>query len=117
MKWILSFSLVAAMFWTTSAAAQGGPANSRYTPSRPVISPYLYFQRGGIGGLPAYQAWVQPALAAQAQQRQNDIRFGQIEKSLLRQPTPGVGQPSTAARFMDYSHYYNQRPTVSQQAR
>jgi hypothetical protein len=108
MKWILGLALAAGMLWTSAAMAQGGPATGRYAPSRPVISPWLYLSRGSVGGVPAYQAWVQPVMNARAEQQYNDQRFNQIEGSLLREPVRGAGTPSTAARFMDYSHFYQQ---------
>ena len=108
MKWILPLACLAGMFCTSSVMAQGGPSTGRYTPSRPVISPWMYLSRGSVGGVPAYQAWVRPVMNARADQQYNDQRFDQLQTSLLREPERGAGTPSTAARFMDYSHFYQQ---------
>jgi hypothetical protein len=101
------------------AFAQGGPTQSRYVPARPTISPYLYLSRGTVGGVPAYYAWVRPQFELERQmnnvnqqlnfldrqimieQQVNQVQQGQLDKRYQ-----AVGSPSSAATFMNYSHFF-----------
>jgi hypothetical protein len=94
-------------------ATRDAEAQSRYYPSRPTFSPWLYLYRGEAGPLDPYNAWVRPQMEYQEAMRQIETRFREQETSinrlryenqLLREstlPPTGVG-----SRFMDFSHFY-----------
>jgi hypothetical protein len=93
--------------------AQVAEGQTRFYPSRPTFSPWLYLYRGQTGPLDPYNAWVRPQMEYQDAMRAIERRFREQETSInrLRQenqllrestlPPTGVG-----SRFMDYSHFY-----------
>lgn len=116
-------TIILALLCTAFAAeayAQGGPSQSRYMPARPTISPYLFLSRGTVGGVPSYYAWVRPRIELERQmnqvnqqlnfldrqilleQQMNQVQQGQLDVTTYR----AVGQPSTAATFMNFSHFF-----------
>ena len=110
----LLFSAVA-----VEALAQGGPSQSRFAPARPTISPYLYLSRGTVGGVPSYYAWVRPRFELERQMNQVNQQLNFLDRQLLIEqqmnqvqqgesgaPYRAVGSPSTAATFMNYSHFF-----------
>lgn len=101
------------------AYAQGGPSQSRFVPARPTISPYLYLSRGTVGGVPSYYAWVRPRFELERQMNQvnQQLNFldrqilleqqmNQVQQGQLDAKYQAVGSPSTAATFMNFSHFY-----------
>ena len=104
-----------------------------YYQTRSPISPYLYLNRGSVGGVPSYYAWVRPQQElrdlAQGQQLQQQRVYG-IERQLMVRPATeaasGVAQPgelylrpgtfaapqNTVGGYMNYSHFYP-NPAVS----
>lgn len=105
---------------TVEAYAQGGPQQSRFVPARPTISPYLYLSRGTVGGVPAYYAWVRPRFELERQMNQVNQQLNFLDRQLLveqqvnqaqqgqleGQQYRAVGSPSTAATFMNFSHFF-----------
>jgi hypothetical protein len=105
---LMFVGLCAGLLLSSAALAQGGPARGPYTPVRPPISPYMNFFRPDVGGVPSYYMFVRPRIDIQQRFQQVDQDLGTLEGQLQRRgpARPGVGQPSTAATFMNYSHFY-----------
>lgn len=100
----------------------------RRLPSRPSISPYVNLFNNTTGGVNNYFQFVRPL---QQQARINQRQFNQTARlqrqllqpqvggaqvigpnalpatGLLRPGTQGVGVPTQAATFFDYSHFYS----------
>ena len=116
-------AVAAGLIATEQASAQRVP----YYQTRSPISPYLYLNRGSVGGVPSYYAWVRPQQEirdlAQRQQLQQQRVIG-IERQLLVRPAtelaPSAAQPgelylrpgtlaapqNTVGGYMNYSHFY-----------
>jgi hypothetical protein len=89
------------------APAQGRrPGRSRYSPSRPTISPYLYLSRGTTAGVPAYYAWVRPRLELMQRQDLVDSELHTLQRELLRPQFQGTGEAAVPGAFMDLMHFY-----------
>ena len=112
---IWAMMLLLVLLGSSQAMSQSPQRPSRYTPSRPTISPWLYLPRGGTGGLPSYYAWVRPQFDMQRREQfvDNEIRY--VEGQMLRQPQKGTGSPSTAATYFNYGHFYPQSAGGSSQ--
>ncbi len=111
MRAILLPLLLAAMLLSGAAEALAqAPQNrsSRYSPSRPTISPWLYLPRGGTGGVPSYYAWVRPQFDLQRREQLIDGEIQSMQGQILREPTRGAGAPSSAASYFNYGHFYPQ---------
>lgn len=106
---VVTVLVLTCLMLTNSADAQGRrPRRGAYVPSRPTISPYLYLSRGNTGGLPSYYAWVRPQIEYQQQQQFVERELRYLEGEATRPQVPVVGRPSTAATYMNYSHFYPQ---------
>lgn len=129
MSRFLSVSCVvfaAVLFTAERAEAQRVPNLNR----RPTVSPLINLFNSNQGGVNNYFSFVRPL---QQQQRLNQQQLNQSarlqqqlnrpgqfggggpitlgpqlggQQSMLRQAPQGVGAPSTAATFLNYSHYY-----------
>ena len=109
-----------------SAQRMAGPRVPNYT-RRPVISPYVNLFNNNQGGINNYFSLVRPMQQQQLinQQQFNQNRYLQQQlaqpyqqgygpmlvppgsQGMFRPTGAGVGQPSTAASFFNYSHFYN----------
>lgn len=111
------------------ATAQRVPNYNR----RPTVSPYINLFNNNQGGTNNYFSFVRP-LQQQAQfqqqqfvenqflqqqvqrqqfsplnrQQQGQLQFGGLQpgQGMLRQGNTGIGTPSTAATYFNYSHFY-----------
>lgn len=127
MSRLLSIScvaFVALLFTVDRAEAQRVPNFNR----RPAISPFINLFNSNQGGVNNYFSFVRPL---QQQQRVNQQQFNQNTRlqqqlnnrgqfnspislgpqiggtqGMLRPGLQGVGTPSTAATFLNHSHYY-----------
>lgn len=98
----------------------GGSPGRTYQPAAGgPISPYMnFFRNDRVGPLGNYNAFVRPTLNLQStlqqqnqfllqQQREIGQLGAQLQPGALQQPIAPTG---TAARFMDYQHYYPSMP-------
>lgn len=108
-----------------SGEAQAQIGRTMYTPDRPTFSPYFgYFQANGTS-VPNYYAFVRPGRQYQdrllqekyhntrAIMAENDrlsLQTARITDDLTRRlsvrTSTGIGAPSQAATFQQYSHFY-----------
>jgi len=97
---------------------------------RPTISPYINLFNNNQGGVNNYFSFVRP-MQQQTQfnnqqvaqnrmlERQmtqpfmNTTSGGQQQFDMLRTGSQGIGQPSTAATYFNYSHFYNLPPMAN----
>lgn len=96
---------------------------------RPTISPYVNLFNNNQGGVNNYFSFVRPIQRQQQfnQQQLRENRFlqrqlsqppqaqipsGQLQSGMLRAGSQGIGQPSQAAGYFNYSHFYSV-PAVS----
>lgn len=115
-------ALVAATGFVASGEAYG-QRPSRYTPSRPTVSPYFNLFRTNTGGLPNYQMFYQ-----RDEQLRSTLRRQQRQLGTLQQEFQGTTAPpatgmmagrasqtmrrgatrarARAAKFMDYSQFF-----------
>jgi hypothetical protein len=110
MRWMFIVAALALVCGGSDLFAQVGRTRRPSTNTRPTFSPYLYLSRGSVGGVPAYQAWVQPRLEYQQRVNQVNRELDYLEQQAA---TPnlgpsGIGKPSSAATYMNYSHFYPQ---------
>jgi hypothetical protein len=80
------------------------------------LSPYFTLFRNDVGGLTAYYTFLRPQEQLQSLQRAETARIDSLERQLQQRGAPPVaGRPSTAARYLDYSHFYGVPPVVGRQ--
>lgn len=106
----------------SEASAQRVPGFNR----RNTVSPYLNLFNANQGGINNYFSFVRPfqeqARFNQRQAAENQFLQQQLNRNqfggtanfapgaggLLRPTNAGIGQPSRAATYFDYSHFYGQ---------
>ena len=106
---LLTLMLVVGAMGTPSAFAQ-----SRYTPTRGPISPWMDMFQRHPGPLDNYHSYVKPEMQAQNQfnQQQNALAQNAAGVQVLGQQMADAKKESqvnptgTGSVFMDYSHYY-----------
>ena len=127
----LSFAMtlaIAAFSCVHESAAQRVPGYAQ----RATLSPYVNLFNNNQGGVNNYFTFVRPlqqqARINQQQAMQNRMferqlmgptnslypqqGAAQFPQGMLRPANVGVGQPSTAATYFNYSHFYNVPPTT-----
>ena len=117
--------LTIALLGTCVSHAQGQQRVPHFRRT-PAVSPYVTLYGNNNGGSNVYLGLVRP-IQNQAQFRQNQmsrdaafqqqlnrdrttlpLRVMELQQSLQMRPATGFGQASTAASFMNFSHYYGQ---------
>lgn len=112
-RWpVIAAALTAWLIGLTGVAAAEG-RSSRYSPSRPTVSPYLNLTRRDTGALPNYYALVRPQVEQRAinqQQQSLNLRQQKSMQGLAREVTklaePEVRSTGTGAGFANLSHFF-----------
>jgi hypothetical protein len=120
-------AMICGLLWAQSemARAQGrtpAPRASRYSPARPVMSPYLNLLRRNSSTLSNYYSFVKPEQRQRAINRQGQARMRQQSNSLMhlqndvqlgqapvRDTGKGGGFMTGGSRFMTSGSYFGGR--------
>ena len=115
----LLVAVVAVMFFAAPALAQTSHRpprqSSRYTPSKPTVSPYMNLFRNdnNNNNIPNYQTLVRPQLQQQAVNQQvarsldrQRTAVQSLQQDALHQRQPAIRSTGTGATTNNYSHYF-----------
>jgi hypothetical protein len=116
MRNILS-SVIVLAFLAVPASAQTNQRpprqSSRYTPSKPTVSPYMNLFRNDTDNVPNYQTLVRPQIQQQAVNQQvarnldrQQVAVQSLQQEVLHQRQPSIRSTGTGATTNNYSHYF-----------
>ncbi len=104
---------LAFLFGSTSVTHAQGNRPSRYTPSRPTVSPYLNLLNTNQGPLPNYYTYVRPQLQQnrinQEQStalRQQQMELNKLEGGMMKFRQSETRPTGTGATFMNHGRYF-----------
>lgn len=123
---------LACLFAITLASESMAQRMSQRTPNynrRPTVSPYINLFNNNQGGVNNYFSFVRPMqqqarfndqqaaqnrfLDRQVNQPFTNTTSGGQQFGMLRQGSQGIGQPSSASTYFNYSHFYNLPPMAN----
>jgi hypothetical protein len=124
-RYYLPIALLALLLGASDANAQRVPGINR----RPTVSPYIRLFNSSQGGMSNYFNFVRPmqdqmrlnqmqmmenrfvqqqlAVPLPTQSGMGAITGGAAANGMLRPGNQRIGQPTAAASYFNYSHYYN----------
>lgn len=87
--------------------------SSRYTPSKPTVSPYMNLFRNDSDNVPNYQTLVRPQIQQQALNQQvtksldrQQTAVQSLQHDVLHQRPSAIRSTGTGATSSNYSHYF-----------
>ena len=104
LQFLATFVISATIIGSTGVASAQG--RWPYSPSRPTFSPYHGLHRINTGGIPNYYAFVRRDEQLRRFVWHQEDTIQSLEHQLQTRETTATTVPSSAATFLNFSHFY-----------